>query len=49
MYRVGSVLFVPSYLSVVLYRVFASPSNDGNFILMTGKFLLGFPMFVVLT
>ncbi|KXN89340.1 Protein ZINC INDUCED FACILITATOR 1 [Leucoagaricus sp. SymC.cos] len=35
MFRVGSVLFIPSYLSVILYRVFASPSNDGNFILMT--------------
>ncbi|KAJ3567286.1 hypothetical protein NP233_g6468 [Leucocoprinus birnbaumii] len=35
MFRVGSILFVPSYLSVVLYRVFASASNDGNFILMT--------------
>lgn len=35
MFRVGSLLFIPSYLSVVLYRVFASASDDGNFILMT--------------
>ncbi|KAF9450306.1 major facilitator superfamily MFS-1 [Macrolepiota fuliginosa MF-IS2] len=35
MFRVGSLLFIPSYLSVVLYRVFASSSNDGNFVLMT--------------
>lgn len=37
MFRVGSVLFIPSYFSVVLYRAFASSSNDGNFILMTGE------------
>ncbi|XP_006463367.1 hypothetical protein AGABI2DRAFT_152546 [Agaricus bisporus var. bisporus H97] len=36
MFRVGSLLFIPSYLSVVLYRAFASSSHDGgNFILMT--------------
>ncbi|KAF5356799.1 hypothetical protein D9756_006576 [Leucocoprinus leucothites] len=35
MFRVGSILFIPSYLSVILYRIFASESNDGNFILMT--------------
>lgn len=37
MFRLGSLLFIPSYLTVVLYRVpFASEENDGNFILMTG-------------
>ncbi|KAH7912166.1 hypothetical protein BJ138DRAFT_1061588 [Hygrophoropsis aurantiaca] len=35
MFRLGSVLFIPAYLTVILYRVFASPSDDGNFILMS--------------
>ncbi|OCH86843.1 major facilitator superfamily MFS-1 [Obba rivulosa] len=34
MFRIGSMLFIPSYLSVILYRVFASPTADGNPILM---------------
>ncbi|KAI0763055.1 major facilitator MFS-1 [Trametes elegans] len=34
MFRLGSVLFIPSYLSVIMYRVFASPSDDGNLVLM---------------
>ncbi|TBU39801.1 major facilitator superfamily MFS-1 [Dichomitus squalens] len=34
MFRLGSLLFIPSYLTVILYRVFASPSNDGNLVLM---------------
>ncbi|KAI0754437.1 major facilitator superfamily MFS-1 [Daedaleopsis nitida] len=34
MFRLGSMLFIPSYLTVILYRVFASPSDDGNLILM---------------
>ncbi|KIY47375.1 hypothetical protein FISHEDRAFT_45431 [Fistulina hepatica ATCC 64428] len=38
MFRLGSFLFIPSYLTVVLYRLpFASEGNDGNFMLMTGK------------
>ncbi|ESK91962.1 hypothetical protein Moror_10388 [Moniliophthora roreri MCA 2997] len=36
MFRLGSLLFIPSYLTVVLYRVpFASEEEDGNFMLMT--------------
>ncbi|EGO03767.1 hypothetical protein SERLA73DRAFT_102048 [Serpula lacrymans var. lacrymans S7.3] len=35
MFRLGSLLFIPAYLTVILYRVFASPTDDGNFILMT--------------
>jgi len=34
MFRIGCLLFIPAYLSVILYRVFASPSNDGNLVLM---------------
>lgn len=34
MFRLGSALFIPSYLSVILYRAFASPKEDGNFIVM---------------
>jgi len=34
MFRVGSLLFIPSYLSVILYRVLASPDADGNPVLM---------------
>ncbi|KAI0760328.1 major facilitator superfamily MFS-1 [Fomes fomentarius] len=34
MFRIGTMLFIPSYLTVILYRVFASPSDDGNLILM---------------
>ncbi|KAI8976598.1 major facilitator MFS-1 [Trametes punicea] len=34
MFRLGSVLFIPSYLSVIMYRVFASPKDDGNLVLM---------------
>ena len=37
MFRLGSLLFIPSYLTVILYRVFASPSDDGNLVLMAGK------------
>ncbi|GLB42109.1 putative major facilitator superfamily protein [Lyophyllum shimeji] len=35
MFRVGSTLFIPAYLSVILYRPFASASDDGNFLVMT--------------
>lgn len=38
MFRLGSFLFIPAYLTVILYRVFASASDDGNFFLMAGKF-----------
>ncbi|KAI0370487.1 major facilitator MFS-1 [Pilatotrama ljubarskyi] len=34
MFRLGSLLFIPSYLSVIMYRVFASPKDDGNLVLM---------------
>ncbi|KAL1743538.1 hypothetical protein HDZ31DRAFT_40687 [Schizophyllum fasciatum] len=36
MFRIGSSLFIPSYLVVVLFRVFASEDDGGNFLLMTG-------------
>ncbi|KAH9855398.1 major facilitator superfamily MFS-1 [Lenzites betulinus] len=35
MFRLGSLLFIPSYLTVIMYRVFASPSDDGNLVLMS--------------
>ncbi|KAI0042711.1 major facilitator superfamily MFS-1 [Auriscalpium vulgare] len=34
MFRLGSFLFIPAYLTVTMYRVFASPAEDGNFFLM---------------
>ncbi|KAJ3887384.1 hypothetical protein GG344DRAFT_55793 [Lentinula edodes] len=38
MFRLGSLFFIPSYLSVILYRVpFASEQEDGNLPLMTGE------------
>lgn len=37
MFRIGSLLYIPAYLSVVLYRVFASDKDDGNLILMAGE------------
>ncbi|KAG6908420.1 hypothetical protein DXG01_004713 [Tephrocybe rancida] len=37
MFRVGSLLFIPAYLSVILFRPFASADDDGNFLVMTGK------------
>ena len=36
MFRLGSFLFIPSYLTVILYRVFASDKDDGNLVLMSG-------------
>ena len=38
MFRVGSALYIPSYLTVVLYRAFATDGDDGNFVVMAGKF-----------
>ncbi|KAG5727530.1 Protein ZINC INDUCED FACILITATOR 1 [Termitomyces sp. T112] len=35
MYRIGSLLFIPAYLTVILYRAFASAEDDGNFLVMT--------------
>jgi hypothetical protein len=37
MFRLGAALFIPAYLTVILYRAFASPTDDGNIILMTGE------------
>ncbi|KAH0835856.1 hypothetical protein J3R83DRAFT_9725 [Lanmaoa asiatica] len=37
MFRLGSFLFIPAYLTVILYRVFASATDDGNFVLMAGR------------
>ncbi|KAI0056222.1 major facilitator superfamily MFS-1 [Artomyces pyxidatus] len=34
MFRLGSLLFIPAYLTVTMYRVFASAEDDGNFMLM---------------
>lgn len=35
MFRLGSLLFIPAYLTVTIYRVFASPSAENNFILLS--------------
>jgi len=37
MFRVGSLLFIPAYLSVTLYRPFASANDDGNLFVMSGS------------
>ncbi|KAG6335507.1 hypothetical protein ID866_3579 [Astraeus odoratus] len=34
MFRLGSLLFIPAYLTVTMYRAFTSPSDEGNFVLM---------------
>ncbi|KAH8118483.1 major facilitator superfamily MFS-1 [Phellopilus nigrolimitatus] len=35
MFRIGSLCFIPAYLTVILYRPLASADDDGNFMLMT--------------
>ena len=35
MFRLGSLLFIPAYASVTIYRVFASAEQNGNSFLMT--------------
>ncbi|KZS87233.1 hypothetical protein SISNIDRAFT_318515 [Sistotremastrum niveocremeum HHB9708] len=35
MFRIGSLLFIPAYLTVIIYRAFASPDEDGNILVMT--------------
>ena len=37
MFRIGSLLFIPAYLSVTLYHPLAGAENSGGFILMTGE------------
>lgn len=39
MFRLGSFLFIPAYLTVIIYRIFASATGNGNFFLMAGKLL----------
>ncbi|TFK38100.1 hypothetical protein BDQ12DRAFT_683974 [Crucibulum laeve] len=34
MFRLGSILFIPAYLSVILFRTLASAEDDGNFLVM---------------
>ncbi|KAI6044041.1 hypothetical protein EDC04DRAFT_2646847, partial [Pisolithus marmoratus] len=36
MFRLGSLLFIPAYLTVTIYRVLASPSAESNFVLLSG-------------
>lgn len=35
MFRLGSLLFIPAYLTVTMFRVFADPSAESNFILLS--------------
>ena len=35
MFRLGTFLFIPGYLTVTLYRVLASPESGGSLLLMT--------------
>ncbi|KAK7686082.1 hypothetical protein QCA50_010894 [Cerrena zonata] len=34
MFRIGSLLFIPAYITVILYRVFANSTDEGNLVLM---------------
>jgi len=34
MFRLGTLLFMPGYLTVTLYRVLAGPETGGSLILM---------------
>ncbi|KAG1869907.1 hypothetical protein F4604DRAFT_1772380 [Suillus subluteus] len=36
MFRLGSLLFIPAYLTVTMYRGFASSNDEGSFVLMAG-------------
>ena len=35
MFRLGTFLFIPGYITVTLYRVLASPESGGSLLLMT--------------
>jgi hypothetical protein len=48
MFRIGSGLFIPAYLTVILYRTFASSKEDGNFILMSGTTVSTWRLIIVL-
>jgi hypothetical protein len=37
MFRLGTLLFIPGYVTVTLYRVLASPQTGGGLILMIGE------------
>jgi len=37
MFRIGSALFIPAYLTVTLYRAFAGGGEGNSFLVMTGK------------
>ena len=37
MFRIGSLLFIPAYLTVIMYRVFANSNDEGNLVLMAGE------------
>lgn len=40
MFRIGSMLFIPAYLTLPLLRAFASADKDGGFVVMTREPLL---------
>lgn len=42
MFRIGSLLFIPAYITVTLYRPFASEEGNGNAFLMTGFYFILF-------
>ena len=37
MFRLGTFLFIPGYITVTLYRVLASPESGGSLLLMIRK------------
>jgi hypothetical protein len=37
MFRIGSALFIPAYLTVILYRAFAGGGEGNSTFVMTGR------------
>jgi hypothetical protein len=37
MFRIGSALFIPAYITVTLYRSFANEHSQGSILVMSGK------------
>lgn len=46
MFRIGVALFLPAYLTVTLYRPFASAGDDGSAVLMFGEYAASYHGFI---
>lgn len=49
MFRLGTLLFIPGYVTVALYRVLAGPETGGSLIVMIRECHCSFTEFVLLT